>query len=135
MPHTAEPGRVDEVMSRHPVTVEPESDVADAVELMMSNGVKSLPVVEHGRVVGVFSRRDVVHVLARPDDAVQEEVGELFRELGRDWLLNVHDGGVEVEGPETAAEIRLAEVVAATVPGVSRVFFPTRPDQPTRSTS
>ena len=56
---------VADVMSTHPVTVDGGTDLAVATELMTSSAIKSLPVVEHGRVVGVISRRDVIRVLAR----------------------------------------------------------------------
>src|SRR5690606_27517814 len=58
------PTTVAEVMSPHAVKVRPDTDLADAIDLMTSTAVKSLPVVDdHDRVVGVVSRRDVVHVL------------------------------------------------------------------------
>lgn len=56
---------------------------------MTSTSVKSLPVVDDGVVVGVVSRRDVVRVLARPDEAIAAEVGELPRGLDEARLVAV----------------------------------------------
>ena len=65
--HTLPPGSVGEVMNLHPMTVNEDTDLAEAADLMTTTGVKSLPVLNHRRhVVGVVSRRDVIHLLARP---------------------------------------------------------------------
>jgi len=123
-PRPEPPGVVDEVMSRHPMTVRGDTDVAEAVELMISTTVKSLPVVdEHGRVVGVVSRRDVVHALARPDDEIRAQVDELFGQLGVDWDVRVDEGRVVVDGPVSARDRTIATTTVTTVPGVRSVHL------------
>jgi CBS domain-containing protein len=113
---------VGEVMSRHPVTVSPETDLAEAAGLMSETTVKSLPVVDElDRVVGVVSRRDIVRVLARPDAAVEADVDDLYRRLGTDWLVEVTDGEAAVSGPVDRFEGSVAEAAALSVPGVRRV--------------
>jgi CBS domain-containing protein len=124
LPTTDEPALpsvVAQVMSNHPVTVEPDSDLATAVDLMMTTAIKSIPVIQHGRVIGIVSRRDVVHALARTDDEIRAEIDELLRSVADDWTVEVVDGQVEVDGPETDNQIRLATALASTVPGVVRV--------------
>jgi len=60
------PVRVSSVMRHFPVTVHPGTDLSEAGRLLSEVEVKSVPVVdEHGIVVGILSRRDVIHVLAR----------------------------------------------------------------------
>ncbi len=108
-------------MTRHPVTVGPDIDLAEATELFISTGVKSVPVIEGSRLVGIVSRRDVVHTLARSDADIAAQLGELFRSLGVDWLPEVHDGDVTVKGPVGAKARSLAETAADTVPGVMTV--------------
>ena len=77
------PRRVEDVMSRHLVTVIGDADVAEAVELMTSSSVKSLPVLDaRRRPIGVISRHDVVHMLARPDRAIAADLDALFEEMG-----------------------------------------------------
>lgn len=121
-PHPARPHMVGEVMNRHPVTVHGDADLADAVELMTSTAVKSLPVVDgRGRVLGMVSRRDVVHLLARDDQRIEREVDELYREAGVDWLVRVDDGTVTVEGPDDRSSRAIATSLAATVAGVTDV--------------
>jgi CBS domain-containing protein len=123
--------RVCDVMTAHALTIPPAADLAAATELMTSSAIKSLPVVDHGRVVGVVSRRDVVHVLATSDDLIEGQVDELIRSAGEDWLADVTDGLVAVDGPRTASERRLAEALVRSVPGVVGVRF--RPDPDRRS--
>ena len=52
--------RVHEVMSDRPRCVTPDTPVAEAAQLMESEDVGSLPVLEGQRVVGVVTDRDIV---------------------------------------------------------------------------
>ncbi len=115
---TPPPRQIGDVMTSHPVTVTETDDLADAVELLTTTTVKSLPVLRDGRVVGVLSRRDVVHLLARDDERIEAEVSELFRADGVDWLADVADGVVRVSGPRDDHERRLAQALAGSVAGV-----------------
>jgi CBS domain-containing protein len=116
-------GYVDELMTAQAVTVRPETDLADAVDLVTSIGVKCLPVVDaDDKVVGVVSRRDVVRMLARADADLAQEVDALLVAAGMpDWLVDVNEGVAAISGPETSRERTLARVLARTVPGVVAV--------------
>jgi CBS-domain-containing membrane protein len=119
---TLPPHTVGEVMNAHPVTVSPDTDLLEATDLMTTTTVKSLPVVDdHQRVVGVVSRRDVVHVLARADDVLEAEADDVFRRLGLDWLVDVVDGIASVTGPATDRETTMATAVLSAVPGITGV--------------
>lgn len=121
VPRTVPARAVSEVMTRHPVTLQPADDLATAVDLLTSTAIKSAPVVDHGALVGVLSRRDVVHLLARDDERIAAEVSALFVADGTDWLAEVEDGVVTVVGPVTDAEQRVADVLATSVRGVVAV--------------
>lgn len=54
-----------DVMTDRVITVEPETDLADAATLMMDRDVNRLPVVAAGRLVGIISRADFVRLLAQ----------------------------------------------------------------------
>jgi CBS domain-containing protein len=118
------PRVVAEVMTPHAVTVRPDDDLADAVELIISTVVKSVPVVEYdGRLVGMLSRSDVVRVLARADDDLAREVHVLLASVGLDqWFAQVTDGTVSLLGPVDSPDRTLAHLVAGTVPGVVQVI-------------
>jgi CBS-domain-containing membrane protein len=115
------PGYVDDVMTTHVLTVGPDTDVAEAVELMTSTSVKSLPVIDrHGRVLGMVSRSDVVRMLARADHDLERDVDAALASVGlRDWLVEVNDGTAVLVAPRRSEDnLGLARVVAGTVPGV-----------------
>jgi CBS domain-containing protein len=114
---------VSELMTRHAVTVHESTDIAETAELMTSTGLKSLPVVDDdGRLVGMVSRSDLVRVRARADDAIASEIDSMLVSLGHaNWLVEVNDGAVDIEGPETALDISIAKVAANTVAGVGTV--------------
>jgi CBS-domain-containing membrane protein len=115
------PRRVEDVMSLFLLTVDAEADLTEAVDLMTTSAAKSLPVVDGGRVVGVVSRSDVIHVLARSDQQIRAEVDDLLRTAGTDWEVEVLDGVVDVSGPIDDAQRRVAEAVAGSVTGVIAV--------------
>lgn len=50
--------RLVEVMTANPVSVGPHEPAISALRLMEDAGFRHLPVVEHGRILGVVSRRD-----------------------------------------------------------------------------
>lgn len=55
----ADETRVAEIMSPEPVTIRAEAPLADALEQMTSRGIRHLPVIESGQVVGMVSMRDI----------------------------------------------------------------------------
>jgi CBS domain-containing protein len=57
--------KVDDMMTRDPVTIGPEATVEEAAHTIAKTGHNRLPVVEHGRLVGVVTRLDVLEAMAR----------------------------------------------------------------------
>ncbi|WP_246122208.1 CBS domain-containing protein [Pseudonocardia cypriaca] len=60
---------VADVMTHAPVCMGPDDDLADVVSAMLDAGIRSIPITEDGRLVGIVSRRDVLRVVARGDAA------------------------------------------------------------------
>jgi CBS domain-containing protein len=54
-----------DLMTENPVTIEPSATVHDAARLISRSKHNRLPVVEHGRLVGVVTRVDVLEALTR----------------------------------------------------------------------
>jgi CBS domain-containing protein len=52
-------------MTPDPVTIEPGATVAEAARVIARRRHNRLPVVEHGRLVGVVTRLDVLEALTR----------------------------------------------------------------------
>jgi CBS domain-containing protein len=118
-----EPLRVKDVMTKLPVSVTADSDLADAARVLVDTQVKSLPVVEHERLVGIVSRSDVITMLARRDPVIETEVDELLRAAEVDFLVEVIGGVVRLDGPTDDHVREIARVLASTVPGVVGVAF------------
>ncbi|MBI5442093.1 MAG: CBS domain-containing protein [Deltaproteobacteria bacterium] len=58
---------VQEIMTREPVTVQPEATVSEVATLMSERGVHTIPVVDQdGRLVGVIGKLDVIRAMAAP---------------------------------------------------------------------
>jgi CBS domain-containing protein len=55
--------RVEQVMTRDPLTVTEDTPIAEACRLIEERSIKRLPVVRDGRLVGVISRADLIRAL------------------------------------------------------------------------
>ncbi|MCX4547768.1 CBS domain-containing protein [Streptomyces sp. NBC_01387] len=92
------------LMTSPAVVAHPDWTIVEAGWLMQARRVKRLPVVDGGgRLVGVISRSDLLHVFLRRDRAIQEEVleGVLTRTLGLSpsaITVDVADGHVTLSG-------------------------------------
>jgi CBS domain-containing protein len=53
---------VKDIMERDPVSVAPETPTLDAIDLMRRHRVSCLPVVKHGKLVGIVSERDFMPI-------------------------------------------------------------------------
>ena len=55
----------EDMMTPDPITIEPSASVEEAARLIARKRHNRLPVVEHGRLVGVVTRVDVLEALVR----------------------------------------------------------------------
>lgn len=117
------PRTAGQVMTGEVVALPESADAADAARIMLERGFRSIPVVSGRRLAGMVSRRDLLRVLARGDQAIREEVARLVgEELGDPrWTVGVADGVVTLAGPDDHDARRLASLLAGTVPGVVAV--------------
>ena len=67
--------RVDEAMSRNPISVGIETPIDEVVELMGRHGVKRVPVVQGDRIVGIVSRANLLQAMMRKANRVAESSG------------------------------------------------------------
>jgi len=71
--------KVEELMTRDPATLRPESTCTEAAVLMKSKDCGSLPVVKDGKLVGIVTDRDiVVRVVAGKKDPTRMAVSEIM---------------------------------------------------------
>lgn len=57
---------VSDVMSQFPRYLTPGDSVHGALEVMLAAGIRHLPVIDEGQLVGILSIRDVARHLGRP---------------------------------------------------------------------
>jgi predicted transcriptional regulator len=129
--------KVHEVMSREAITVDENTDLDHAVDLMEKHRVKRLPVLRSDKLVGIVSRANLVRALvglhrstpeaSRSDLAIREQIlDDIDKEswtAGASVDVVVRKGVVdlwgEVADPPQKEAIR---VLVEAVPGVSEVF-------------
>lgn len=134
---------VADVMTLDPVTVEEDTPVDRAAALMVKHGIKRLPVIREGRLVGIVSRADLLRAIAtaRPDataagdDAIRRSVlTRLCEDVGLDKdriAVTVAGGVVHLWGSVDAEpEREAARVAAETVRGVAGVDLHMRVARP-----
>lgn len=57
---------IGDVMTRGPVTIPADLTLADAAERMHDYGIRHLPVIDQGHVVGLISERDIAVITGIP---------------------------------------------------------------------
>ena len=116
---------VADVMSTSVESLTPGADVADIARMMIDEHIRCFPIVDGVGVVGVITRRDLLRAaVARSDHDLQRDVTAELTALddsGR-FRVTVQGGIADIEDyRDDAADRRLAERVAAEVPGVIAV--------------
>jgi CBS domain-containing protein len=141
---SAPPLLVRSVMTAGVRSVEASTDVADLARMFVDEHLRSVPVLEHGRTVGIVSRRDLLRTLARPDDSIRTGVLRLVEECTGEvghWEIEVTEGVTTIRRtdgapqPSARAEERALQEVASTVGGVISTRILPPPDGTARPIS
>ena len=66
--------RVEEIMTAQVIVVSPRTRTRDCMALMSEKGIRHLPVVDEGRVVGMVSIRDIVSDIIADQDFTIEQL-------------------------------------------------------------
>jgi CBS domain-containing protein len=128
--------KVADVMSRNVITAREDTPAPEIARLMETHGIKRVPIVEDGKLVGIVSRADFLTALtgvqqgataANGDDAALRAT--IIVRLGRmPWIqpsivnVAVRDGIVELTGlTDSHAQRRAVRIVVETTPGVRTV--------------
>jgi CBS domain-containing protein len=127
--------KVADVMTRHVVTASPETSLQQIATLLETNGIKRVPIVQDGKIVGIVSRANLLQALASgpaidaaapTDNAIREDV--MARLKAETWsrpsLINiiVQDGMVELWGiVDSPTEKKAVRVAAEVTPGVRAI--------------
>ncbi len=66
--------RVEEIMTANVVCVSPRAKTRDCMALMSEKGIRHLPVMDEGRVIGMISIRDIVSDIIADQDFTIEQL-------------------------------------------------------------
>ena len=66
--------QIQDIMTKEMVTVTPEATLEECMSMMTKHRIRHLPVMEHGRLVGMISMRDVVDALIASKDNLIENL-------------------------------------------------------------
>lgn len=81
-PETARGRTAGEIMTRTVSKCRPEDSESDVMERMAKAGVRHLPVEHHGKLVGLISARDILHLrIEKLDDLMKEIRAEAAKHL------------------------------------------------------
>jgi len=101
---------VEQIMSRDVATIAKDATIDDLTDLMVRRRIKRVPVVEHGKVVGIVARADLLGGIARQirtddantmeDDRIRADaMAALAGSKGDSFIrVRVKDGVVELHG-------------------------------------
>ena len=93
---------VEKRMKRDPVTVSPEDSFRHAMTLIRQKGIRHLPVLEEGGLVGILTDRDIRQ--ASPSPATSLEIHELHYLLEKVKIREIMTRKVHTVTPETPIE-------------------------------
>jgi CBS domain-containing protein len=117
--------KVGGMMSRDVVSIPVSATVQDAARLMTRHNVNRLPVIEHGGMVGIVTRSDLIRAYVHSDEEIAGDVELLVAVLPEPMSkvgVSVEDGIVSLTGVvETSAEARLVARMVAEIEGVAGV--------------
>ncbi len=91
------------LMTAPAITIGPDATIPAAARLMNTHRIRRLPVVdEHGKLVGIVSRRDLLSVFLRPDADIIRDVRQVLDEIPvtdpKDVIVTVRHGVVTLAG-------------------------------------
>jgi hypothetical protein len=98
---------------QHPADSHPETDAAELASTMIDRGLRSVPVVDEDRLVGIIARNDAL---------IAADVRKRLEGYGvpDQWTVHVRHGSVTItdQYPDPA-DHHVALVLAQAVPGVA----------------
>jgi len=127
--------KVSDVMTKKVIAARPDMPLRDVATLLEKHGIKRVPVVHEGALVGIVSRANLIQALATDRKGLEIPLSDtqlrdnLLKHLqAQPWahtmLLNVtvHDGIVDLWGlTRSESEKQALRVAAETMPGVRSV--------------
>ncbi|MGC9398259.1 MAG: CBS domain-containing protein [Anaerolineae bacterium] len=102
-------------MTPKPITITPETPVAEALSFMRQNQVRRLPIVnKHGKMIGIVAEKDLLYASPSPATSLSVyEVGYLLAKLKVREIMTKDPITVDADAPlEEAARIMIDRQVS-----------------------
>ncbi|NQE54821.1 Inosine-5'-monophosphate dehydrogenase [ANME-1 cluster archaeon GoMg3.2] len=79
------------LMHRNPIIISPEATIAEAAEIVLSHGIRRLPVVVGEKLVGLISIADLIREIAKRDykESISNYVGDITMAVWDEMPLSV----------------------------------------------
>lgn len=125
--------QVCDVMTAHPISIQPDLPLNEAIEIMRHKGIHRLYVTQDSHLVGVISGRDIMKVLRekleeKKEPLSDEEIGKKLHDVlgtvtwAADVTFKVENGCVIWEGASRdIVDIHAMRVLSENIPGVTAV--------------
>lgn len=116
-----------DLMTADAAVATPGEDVGEAARTMLEREVNRLPVVDHGRLVGIVARHDLLEFFVPNDPEIRAHIEAIladpFNDAGRyDVAFTVHEGVVSMRGwAHFESDARVLHRMVSHVPGVVEV--------------
>lgn len=104
-------------MTANPFTISYDQTIPDAQEIMMQHGVKRLPVLKNGKLVGIVSKEDIVR--SSPSAATSFSIGEITYILAKTKIKDIM-----TKDPVTISSSALLEEAATLMRDNDVSFLP-----------
>jgi len=104
-------------MTANPFTISPDQTIPDAHEIMAQNGIKRLPVIKNGKLVGIVSKEDILR--ASPSEATTFSIGEITYLLAKTKISSIM-----TKNPVTISSKALIEEAATLMRDNDISFLP-----------
>jgi len=113
-----------EAMTAPAITITSDRSIHEAAAIMTARRVNRLPVVDHGRLVGIVSRADLVRAYVRSDEELAATIRQdvILKILWLDpslFIVAVKDGVASISGRvERRSTAEMIERSVSMVPGI-----------------
>lgn len=94
--------RVKDIMTKNPITIGSDTLLMDARKIMRENNIRRLPVVDHGKLVGIITLHDIIE--ASPSNATSLTIYELNYIISKMKVKEVMKKDPIVLSPDTTFE-------------------------------
>ena len=115
---------VADVMTKPVIAMTADAEINALASAMLRSGLRAVPIVDEGDVIGIVTRQDLIGLLALDPDRIVDEVRHRLDLYGGPdlWAVSYSDGTLTVSGiSEDDPQRGVVTALASSVPGVDEI--------------